>query len=418
MKNLRPYQHSLSKKAVKILRSKMIVYLSMEVRTGKTATSLNIAKLYNSKNVIFLTKKKAISSIESDYIEFGFDNHFELTVINNESMHKVTGTFDLVIHDESHRFGSFPKPSKGAKEFKLRFGSLPIILLSGTPTPEGYSQIYHQFWISKFSPFGETNFHKWAKNYVNVFQINFGYGLVNNYSKAKIEEVKKVIDPYMVSFTQKEAGFITKVKENILQCEMSEITYKIADRLRKDLVIEGADEIIMADTAVKLMSKLHQIYSGTIKFESGKTKVLDHSKAEFIKSKFEGKKIGIFYKFKAEFDALKDVFGDNLTNDISEFDNSNKNIALQIVSGREGISLKKADYLVYYNLDHSATSYWQSRDRLTSMERKLNDVFFIFAKGGIEDNIYESVVKKKNYTLSHFKRDYEIKLSNKNNPTI
>ena len=63
---LRDYQIELSEKAVKILRLKNIVYLSMEVRTGKTLTSLNTAKLYGAKNVLFLTKKKAISSIEKD----------------------------------------------------------------------------------------------------------------------------------------------------------------------------------------------------------------------------------------------------------------------------------------------------------------------------------------------------------------
>ena len=415
MKKLRGYQNEISEKAARVLRSKNIVYLSMEVRTGKTATSLNVAKLSDAKNVLFLTKKKAISSIQEDYKDFGFNDCFNLTVTNNESMHKIEGSFDLVVHDESHRFGSFPKPSKGAKEFKKRFGRTPLVLLSGTPTPESYSQIYHQFWVSCFSPFGEATFYKWANNYVDVFQINYGYGLVNSYGKARIKEIRNVIDPYMISFTQKQAGFSTEVKENIIYCEMSETTYEIARRVQKDLVLQGKDELIMADTAVKLMSKLHQIFSGTIKFESGNSKVLDYSKANFIKEKFKGVKVGIFYKFKAEFEAIKEVYGDEITGDINEFDNTDKSIALQIVSGREGISLRNAEYLVYYNLDHSATSYWQSRDRLTTMDRKINSVYFVFTKGGIEDKIYDSVVKKKNYTTSHFKRDYNVKLPNKNN---
>lgn len=415
MKELREYQLQLSERANIILREKRIVYLSMEVRTGKTATALNTAKLYGAKNVLFLTKKKAISSIENDYKDFGFDNDMQLTVTNNESMHKVVGDFDVIIHDESHRFGSFPKPSKGAKQFSSLYSMFPIILLSGTPTPESFSQIYHQFWISRYSPFPERTFYSWAKKYVDIYQINFGYGLVNSYEKARIEDIKEVIAPYMISFTQKESGFTTEVKENILYCEMSDVVYNLVDRLKKDLVIQGKEEIILADTAVKLMSKLHQLCSGTIKFESGNSKVIDTSKAEFIRSKFKGKKIGIFYKFKAEYEALKTVFRDELTSDICEFDGSDKNIALQIVSGREGISLRNADCLVYYNLDHSATSYWQSRDRLTTMERKFNEVFFMFTRNGIEDKIYQSVCKKKNYTTTHFKKDFNVKIPTKSN---
>ena len=133
--------------------------------------------------------------------------------------------------------------------------------------------------------------------------------------------------------------------------------------------------------------------------------IIDLSKAEFIKEKFNGKKIGIFYKFKEELNALMEVFGvDNLTTELSVFDDTDKNIALQIVSGREGISLRNADCLVYYNIDFSATSYWQSKDRMTTKDRLDNDVYWIFAKGGIEEDIYKTVIKKKDYTINHFKK--------------
>ena len=153
------------------------------------------------------------------------------------------------------------------------------------------------------------------------------------------------------------------------------------------------------------MTKVHQMCSGTIKFESGNSMVLDLSKATFIKQYFKSKKIGIFYKFKEELNALKKVFGDDICVDLECFNNTSKNIALQIVSGREGISLRQADCLVYYNIDFSATSYWQSRDRMTTKDRLKNEVYWVFSKGGIEKDIYKAVVKKKDYTLTHFKRD-------------
>ena len=100
-----------------------------------------------------------------------------------------------------------------------------------------------------------------------------------------------------------------------------------------------------------------------------------------------------------------EVFGaDNLTTELSVFDDTDKNIALQIVSGREGISLRNADCLVYYNIDFSATSYWQSKDRMTTKDRLDNDVYWVFTKGGIEEDIYKTVIKKKDYTINHFKK--------------
>ena len=99
------------------------------------------------------------------------------------------------------------------------------------------------------------------------------------------------------------------------------------------------------------------------------------------------------------------MFSGSLTTELEEFNSTDKNIALQIVSGREGISLSKAKCLVYYNIDFSATSYWQSRDRMTTKERLKNNVYWVFAKDGIEKDIYKTVVKKKDYTVNHFKKD-------------
>jgi hypothetical protein len=400
---LRDYQQEIAMKALNILQAKKIVYLNMEVRTGKTCTSLEVAKNYGAKKVLFLTKKKAIGSIESDYKNFG--HTFEILIINNESVHKVIDKdFDFLISDEHHRNGAYPKMNIATKFIKERFSHLPMIFLSGTICPESYSQIYHQFAVSDYSPFNNyKSFYKWAVDFVTIKKKYVSYGVLHDYSDANIDLIQKYINPYIISFTQKQAGFTTEVKENVLTVKMKPQTYDLINKLKKDLIIQGKQEVILADTGVKLMSKIHQLYSGTVKFESGNSMIIDGSKAEFIKERFSGVKIGIFYKFKEEYNLLKKVFGENLCNTVEEFDSTDKNIALQIVSGREGISLKHAKYLIYLNIDFSATSYWQSRDRLSTMERLKNDVFWIFAEGGIEFYIYKAVMNKKDFTLQFFK---------------
>lgn len=401
---LRQYQQDISAQGVEILKEKQILYLAMEVRCGKTLTALNTAELFGAVNVLFLTKKKAISSIQNDYDNFGFK--FSLTIINDESLHLVNEKFDLIIHDEHHRFGAFPKPNKVAQLFKKRYAHLPMIFLSGTPTPESFSQWYHQMWVSNYSPFKQyTNFYKWAADYVNVTEQNLGYAKVKVYKDGIESKIMPQIEPFIITFTQAQAGFTSEVNEHILECEMQPITYQVIKRLKRDLIVVNPDgQVILGDTGVKLMQKIHQLSSGTCKFEDGTSKVIDNSKAVFINDHFYKQKIAIFYKFKEEFNALKSIYGDNLTEDLTEFNSSDKCIALQIVSGREGISLKEAKYLVYYNIDFSATSYWQSRDRLTTMERSTNDIYWIFSKGGIEYNIYKSVQNKKNFTLNLFKK--------------
>ena len=108
---------------------------------------------------------------------------------------------------------------------------------------------------------------------------------------------------------------------------------------------------------------------------------------------------------------LKSIFGNEITEDLHEFNSTSKHIVGQIQSIREGVNLSKANYLILLNLDFSATSYWQIRDRMTTKERLKNDVYFIFSEGGIEDKIFESVCNKKDYTLNKFNQDYGLKVS-------
>ena len=409
MINLRDYQVDLVNEGYsKILKLNMI-YLSMEVRTGKTLTALSLAnKFTNPKGVLFVTKKKAIKSIENDYELLNPD--FNITVINYESLHKVQQDFDIVIIDEAHSVGTYPKPSKRYKDLKIildKNAYTKVIFLSGTPSPESYSQLFHQFrLLNRFSPFKEyANFYKWSKDFVDVEIRNLGYAKVNDYSGAKKDKIMDVLKDYFISYTQQDAGFNQTVNEHILEVEMNPKIYELVKRLKKDLIVEGKEEVILADTSVKLQNKIHQLCSGTVKFESGNSMTIDDSKGLFIKEYFKGKKIAIFYIFKEEFNLLKGVF-QNFTESPEEFNQSKDLVFLgQIRSSREGVNLSSADALIYYNIEFSALSYIQGRDRMTSKERtKDNNVYFIFAKGGIEKHIYKRVSNKLDFTNSYFKK--------------
>jgi hypothetical protein len=411
---LRDYQESISTDAAKMLQWLKIVYLSMEVRTGKTTTALVTAEKYGAKWVLFLTKKKAISSIVTDY-----DNlcpAFKLICTNYEQIYNLSPDylFDLVILDEAHGLGQFPTPAERVKELRKLCIDKPIIYLSGTPTPESYSQLFHQFFISSFSPFKEyASFYKWAKEFVTVKKKYFYNREINDYSHADKEKIDALTKHLFISYTQKEAGFEQEVKEEILKVRMMESTYKLTEYLRKKKVYVGKDgQEILADTAVKLQQKFHQMFSGTVLDEKKEAIVFDRTKATFIKNHFAGQKIAIFYKFRAEYIMLVAVFGvDRLTEDPAEFnEREDKIFVSQMQSGCMGVNLSTADCMVMMNIDFSSTVYWQVRARMQSKGRQKEAiVYWIFSEGGIEEKAYKQVVKKKDFTLSYFMQEYQIK---------
>lgn len=395
------------------------VYLAMEVRIGKTLTALGMCEKLNAENVLFVTKKKAMSSIAND-IDMLCPSYV-IFIINYESLHKIPDVkWDVVILDEAHSLGRYPKPSNRAKNVAklIKKNNSKVILMSGTPTPESYSQMYHQVYGIATNPFRQyKNFYRFADSYVNKKSMKINGYNITNYDDGMPQILEKM-KPYMISYTQKQAGFSSKITEHVHGISLDDNIRSLIKKLKKDRILRldenlemtedlNAPHIILADTGVKMMSKVHQLCSGTVKSEDGQSLVINTYKAEYIKKRFGAKKTAIFYKFKAEWLALKEVFGDDLTDDIDEFNKTNKHIALQIVSGREGTKLSEAENLVYYNIDFSATSYWQSRDRMTTKDRLKNNVYWIFSLGGIEYKIYETVSGKKNYTLSHFRNDFK-----------
>jgi hypothetical protein len=396
---LRDYQIAGVMDGVRILENNNLLILNYEVRCGKTHIALKIADDFKSKT-FFVTKKKAIGSILSDHEAAGYG--LDIEVINYEQLHKYKPIYDLVILDESHSMGAFPKPSLRTKEARrICAGAKYVILMSGTLMPESNSQIFHQLWATGKSPFNHANFYKWFHDFGTPKIKYTSYGECNDYSCVDFEKIKPYLDPIILTKTQSEAGFVSTINERFLKVKMKDSTYELIKRLKKDKVIEGKSGVLLADTQVKEMQKIHQLYSGTVKLENGVRASIDSSKAVAIRSKFAGMKKAIFYKFIAELELIKQHL--DVTDNIEEFNNSTKDIALQIVSGREGINLSKADVLIYYNIDFSAVSYWQSRDRLSTIDRKQSDVYWVFADGGIEWQIYNAVSNKKDFTLQTFR---------------
>ncbi len=286
---------------------------------------------------------------------------------------------------------------------------LPIIYLSGTPSPESYSQLYHQFWVSSFSPWREfANFYKWSKVYVTIRErmIN-GYN-VKDYSDADKELIDERVKKYFIDYTQEEAGFDCNIKETIMVAPMSRQTSIYLETIRKKRVLHLGEEVVVADTPAKLMSKMHQLSSGTVISEEEESLITDKSKAEFVKEKFQGKKIAIFYVYQSEATLLREMFP-NWTDSPEEFQASrDKTFICQVRRAREGVRLDTADALIFYNLEYSFLSYEQGRNRLVSKESEAPaNVYLVVSDCGIEKDILEAVKNKTDFTYSYFKNKHK-----------
>ena len=407
MVQLRDYQKVASKKLTRLCQIKKCAYLSGECRTGKTMVALSVVRNMALEKVLVITKKKAIPSIESDIRKMNLEK--VVSVTNFEMLKKFRGSsWNMIIVDEAHSVGAFPKPSQRYLNIlKLRYNS--IILMSGTPSPESFSQLYHQWSLTPFLWSHYQNFYRWASDYVDVKEKRVGTGIViKDYSDARQNRILKDIEPYTVQMTQKEAGFTQKVEEEVHMVKMSRRTYRLALRIIKDGVIGSPGRrSVVADTGAKVMSKLRQIYNGHVITERHGAIIFDKSKADYIKDNFSGR-IAILYCFIAEGKMLREYFGDRATDDPDVFNAVSDSVFIgQVKSCREGVNLSSADHLIFLGIDYSALSYLQGRERASFLGRdRKNKIHYIFAEKGIEPKVFDVVkLKRESYTIKHYRND-------------
>jgi len=372
-------------------------------RSGWSQSSINISqrKRQEKNNSIGIVRLDGITNYEPTGGE-QFVYNLEVEKNNNYFANNI------LVHNCC---GAYPKPSARTKELKriISAGNSKLILCSGTPSPETYSQLFHQFWISPKNPFNQESFYKWAHEFVNIQEKTFNGMRFRDYKDAHKDKIMGVLNKYFIRYSQVDANFKqSDVEEEIICIPRSQNVEKMVKILMKDRYYRFNDgQEIIADTAVKLQAKIHQAYSGTIKTEEGLTKIIDISKAKYILESYHGYKIAIFYKFKAEGDVLKKIVP-NWTDDPQKFNSESESVFIcQILSGSMGVNLSSADILIFYNIDFSSTQYWQARARIQTFDRdKAAIVHWLFMENGIERKVYDAVLKKKDYTLSYFRKDY------------
>jgi len=396
---LRDYQVKARNQVSAKLRLFGICYLAGEPRTGKTFVALEASRGFKT---LFITKKSVIDDIEQQVIAA---HHDDCKVINYESLHRVNvREYEFLILDEAHVLGQFPIAAKKTKALKQSITNQNILLLSGTPSPESYSQLFHQLWVTNRGPWTRfRNFYQFAHQYVNIKKVFVGAGMqVNDYSDGK-PEILNDFAQYKVEMTQQQAGFDGEVIEKIHKLPMDPKCLVIYKALERDRVVDD----YVADSGAKLMSLFHQLASGTAIDSVRIVNTISNYKAKYIDKHFKDRKIAIFYCYVEEGKMLERYFKDRITRSAQTFNDSSDLIFIsQVVSGREGTNLSTADDLIFLNIGYSATSYFQARARSQSIKGGDKLLHWIFSIEGIESDIYETVKEKEPYTLKHFRKHY------------
>lgn len=390
-----PYKHQIdiSERAYNILKTYSMVYLAMLERTGKTLTAiLTCERSPYIKKALVITKKEAMKGWNQTIAEY--KPKLDFVVINYHSCHKITDTdFDIVILDEAHtNISGYPKPSTLWKNVAKHTQNKPIIYLSATPSAQGSVLLYHQFKLCAWSPFAKyKNFYDWFKEYGILKIKHLGGRQVRDYSECNEARVWAEVKHLFITYTREELGFKHEPKDIVHYVNLADSTKQLYRKLEmEDLVVVNDTEVV-ADTPMSLLTKLHQIEGGTLKFEEKYFNLPNREKIDYILEKWgDSEDLVIFYHYQEEEHKLKSVF--------------KKAQVLQATKYAEGVDLSMYEHLVVYSMNFSTAQYTQRRARQANMKRETPiNVHFLLVKRGISEQVYNTVaINKKNFVDKYF----------------
>jgi len=393
---LKPYIHQeeLSDQALEILRENMIVYLAMEERTGKTLTAILVAEKSAAKRVLVVTKKKALDGWKETLAVFPHTKDY--TVTNYHQAHKVTGTYDLVLLDESHNYVSaFPKPGNMWKQLKVLLVKKPIVYISATPYAQGPQMLFHQFALSSWSPWiKHKNFYQWFRLYGKPYELEIAGMRIRQYDKCHIDMILSVVEHMFITKTRNELGFAHEPEDVKHYIELSETTKKLYNDLVNDELAPVGDRMLVCDTKSKLRVSLHMLEGGATKIDEEYLVLDNQEKIDYVLDQFgDNSSNVIMYNFKAERTKLERYF--------------KKSVLLQATSYAEGVDLSGFDSLIIYSQDYSTARHTQRRARQCNMKRADPIlVHYLLVKKAISDQVYKTVnVNKSNYVDSVYYKE-------------
>lgn len=366
-------------------------------------------KFYPDCWVCNLTNKKMYDSVFA-YYQTNPTEYFKsktVLIINYDVVFKrkellELRDFTLMLDESSIIQNEGTKRTSTVLDMKFK----NVILLSGTPTSGKYENLWSQChllgWKISQQAFN-SQYINWKKIKIGGFPRNI-IDKENPYKN--VERLKKKMRDHGAVFMKTEE--VIDLPEQTF-IEIMSKTSKEYRKFMRDLIVQFKyeDELVELIGDSKLTKKL---YSRQL---CGAYCTEKLQAFEDLLSSTQDRLI-VFYNFNIELDAMKFIC-QKLEKPISEvngnikdliaYENFNNSITLvQYQAGAMGLNLQKSNKIIYFTLTDRSELFEQSKKRIHRIGQK-NACFYylLICKNSVEEDIYENLKKRKDYTDDLFK---------------
>lgn len=429
---LRPHQARAYTQVMATLDERGLAMLAGETRSGKTAVAISCCKAMGGP-WLFVTKKKAIPSIDADARSiWGREDHGGV-IVNVESLGRVKRQkWALVVADESHHgLSGFPKEPKARRQMREAVGDAPVLVMSGTPAIEGTAKLYGQMTLGKRGPWVEwpTFYQWWHQDGHYVKKRSGGYGVAGaikntgsqgsawgptpDYGAVDEARILREVEPYVVRMTRSEAGYRVQNAQIIpVVLDNARISALIL-KLRSSKCIHDLD-LVCDKGPAQVLQQAHILAGGHYSVD-GEFKVLPSEfdpeyRARWIgEGMREGRSYVVLTHYVAERPFVASILermAHMVHDSLDDLRESGEGVFVGALSSlAEGVDMSwLTGSQILYSLTWSGSKFSQVCDRQLNFHRSdPAKVAVPLLRGGVDADVLEAVMGKQNFNAGFYR---------------
>lgn len=363
---------------------------------------------YRQYEIWDLTNKNGYEMFLNDYDNGHWMNGYPamLGVINYELAWrrpklKELKDFTLML-DESSLI-----QNRNSKRSKFILGLKPknVILLSGTPCSGKYELLWSQLHLLGWKISEETYWNQYIQTHyedVNGFPLRIVDGYKN------VDRLKRKMREHGCHFLKTDE--VIDLPDQVFQ-KVDVPVSKAYQKFRKDRIVTVEGRELVGDTT---LTKL--LYERMLCGAYNQEKL--NAFRDLVESTSD--RLIVFYNFNDELYEMQQILMDEDFENHKRFSLVNGEIKglknyeersdsitfVQYQAGAMGLNLQKACRIIYFTPPLSSELYLQSQKRIHRIGQKSTCFYYnLICKGSVEERIYGTLKKRKDYTEALFERD-------------
>ena len=309
--------------------------------------------------------------------------------------------FDMIVIDESTSFKAASTERFKALKRILKTGSVRrMVLLTGTPMPQGYEDLWSQLFLID----GGKRLGRTMTEYRNRYLMPTAYaagGRPVRYDVRKgcEQQIADAISDVCVTMRAKDYLTLPDRIVTDIDLQMPEEAMQVYRQMEREHLLRCAEGDVVALTAATLVSKLLQLSCGFAYTDREDPYVYDDTKLQALRDLIEQTKepILVFYQFRSDHDRLlKEIPGAEDLN-VEKWCKGKQRIALaHPASAGYGLNLQSGGHvIVWYGLTWSYEQYEQANARLHRQGQELPVRIYRLVCTGTADQLVIRALERK-----------------------